>query len=139
MYNKHVVDHPERLPGFVAVLSRLVPAIRSPPRIFQWWDLLQDGYGEALSTEKGLMSESFSGLLNLLSQDNTYSKEETSVPAVNLFVERLISMWMDHWQGPSLRGPADHVEKVVREALVLYGKRKPKVRREEDPSTWQGY
>lgn len=135
VHSKHVANHPERLPGFVALLSQLLPAIRSPSRIFQWWDLLQDGYGDALLTEKGLMTESFSGLLNILSQDDLYPEEGGSVPAVNLFVDRLMSMWMDSWQGPWLRGPADHVEKVVREALLLYGKRKPKVRSVEAPAT----
>lgn len=107
--------------------------IRTPSRIIQWWDRLQDGFGEALSTEKGLMHETLSVLVDLLSGDDLYTGEDGTVPAVNPFIARSISTWMENWRGPSLRGPSDHIEKVVRDGILFYGKRKPKVMPTGDP------
>lgn len=127
IHSKHVAGHPELLSGFIALLSQLLPAIRSPSRIFQWWDLLQAGVGEALLTEKGLASDISCAISNLLSQDDVPSSEEGGAPAFNPFVKRLVSIWMEHFRGPSLGGRADLIEKLALEALTSYGKTKPKV------------
>lgn len=73
------------------------------------------------------MHESLSGLLDLLSQDDLYVGEEGTTSPVNPFVARSISTWMENWEGPLRRGPSGHIAKVVRDAIVFYGKRKPKV------------
>ncbi|SPN97549.1 uncharacterized protein DNG_01060 [Cephalotrichum gorgonifer] len=125
-YNSHVAGHPERLAGFVAVYSRLLPVLRTPSRIMQWWDLLGNAIEVHFSSERGLMSECFSSLLNLLSLDDIQSGEEGSGRVMNPFVRRVMSMWLEHYQGTSLRSSADTIEKSLRDSLVFYGKRRPK-------------
>lgn len=126
VHEKHVAGNPGRLAGFIAVISQLLPAIRSPSRIFQWWDLLKDGFDDNFLSEKDLVPESFSALSNLLSLDDI-QPEEGRDPAVNPFVGRSISMWMEQYQGTSVGKPVDHIEKGTRETLISYGKRQPKV------------
>lgn len=65
-------------------------------------------------------------LSKLLSLDDV-QPEDGRDPAVNPFAGRSISMWMEHCEGISAGKPVDHIEKGVRETLISYGKRHPKV------------
>jgi len=127
IYHKHVQDHPYRHAGFLAILSPLATVISSPARILQWWDLMEDKVAGSFSTEKGLMAESFAALLNLLSIDQVEDEDGRTEVTPNPFVDRLISCWMDKQHLNMDGGSSDHVEKAIRESLVFYGKRKPRV------------
>jgi hypothetical protein len=89
---------------------------------------MEDRVAGSLSTEKGLMSESISGLLNLLSVDPVDDEDGKPEAGPNPFVDRLISNWMDKHHINSDGGSSDHIEMAIRASLVGYGKRKPKVR-----------
>lgn len=88
--------------------------------------MLKDDFDDNFSSEKDLGSESFSALSKLLSLDDVQS-EDGRDPAVNPFMSRAISMWMEHYQGTSAGEPVDYIEKGIRETLISYGKRHPKV------------
>lgn len=127
IYHKHVKDRPSLITGFVAILSRLVPIIKTPARILQWWDLLKDKVEEHFSSERGLMAESSSAVRDLLALDDVGPGDGGMEAVLNPYAERLLRVWIDTYQaGPSKKN-AEPLERSARESLVFYGKRKPKV------------
>jgi hypothetical protein len=126
IYHKYVQDDASKHAGFVAVLSALLGAIRSRARILQWWDLMEDRIAGRLSTEKGLMAESFAALLNLLSVDHIEDEDGRAESSPNPFVDRLILDWMDRHHQHQNEDTSDHLDRAVRESLVFYGKRRPR-------------
>ncbi|PKS09015.1 hypothetical protein jhhlp_003628 [Lomentospora prolificans] len=118
IYQKHVRDRADLLAGFVAILSKLVPIIKTSARILQWWDLLKDKVEEHFSTEKGLMSEASSAIQGLLALDDVGSGDEGSDPAVNPYAERLLRVWVDSYQASPSKKNAEPIERSTREFFV---------------------
>lgn len=127
IWDKVVQDHPEKYAAFLAILRQLRPGLRTPARVFKWWDKLLDPVLDNVGREKGLAREAMEHTLDLLSTDDyddpTAWSEEGLMPLVN----RLLSRWMQLRETqPDLRPSTDLKEQMIKDALMAFGKRDPK-------------
>ncbi|GAB1318958.1 Hamartin protein-domain-containing protein [Madurella fahalii] len=127
VWEKIVKDRPDKYAAFLAVLRELRPALRTPSRIFKWWDKLLDPVLEHVGREKGLAREVMDHTLDLLSADEyddpTAWSEEGLAPLVN----RLLSRWMEvRERQPHFRSSTELKDQMIKEALMAFGKRDPK-------------
>ncbi|KAL2023428.1 hypothetical protein VTK56DRAFT_2785 [Thermocarpiscus australiensis] len=127
IWEKIVKDRPERYAAFIAVLRQLRPGLRTPARIFKWWDKLLDPVLDHVAREKGLAREVMDHTLDLLPADEyndpTAWSEEGLAPLVN----RLLTRWMAIRETQANIGPStDLKEQMIGQALMAFGKRDPK-------------
>ena len=95
--------------------------------ILQWWDKLVEPVLDNLGQEKGLAGEALANIESLLIyQDN---EQEDLGNAANPLAERLVAKWMELFQIVQLEGntTAAFKAKMLRQTLLLFGKKKPKV------------
>jgi hypothetical protein len=127
IWEKVVQDHPEKYAAFLAILRQLRPGLRTPARVFKWWDRLLDPVLDHVGREKGLAREVMDHTMDLLSADEYDDpaawSEEGLVPLVN----RLLARWMEVREAqPDLRPSTDLKEQMIKDALMAFGKRDPK-------------
>jgi hypothetical protein len=94
-----------------------------------WWDLLVDPIMEAMGREKAVAKESFNSILYLALDDGEESTGSTE-SGLNIYADRLLRRWMELCQEwISGDNPmADLKVNLVKEGLMRYGKKDPKVR-----------
>ncbi|KAF3360167.1 hypothetical protein VdG1_01857 [Verticillium dahliae VDG1] len=132
IYNSHVAGQPSRYASFIAIFRRFVTVIRTPARLFQWWDIMGESVEMNAVQEKGLLEESAAGTMDLLMMGDVYEQENKADGAVNPFAERLYLAWMDkHRPIESSQGDESDIgggstERPMREGLIAWGKKKPK-------------
>lgn len=95
----------------------------------QWFDACQ-GFIETAPHDKGMITETVAGLMDVVLLAENYQEASDGEIARNDIIHRLFSLWMERFYPASLAGytNAQHNEKLVREALIQFGKRRPKVR-----------
>ena len=125
IYNKHVKGFSDRLTPFMAVLTPLLPVLRTPERIFVWWDLISKPLLTTHSQDKDVLPIGLSGVVYLIT---TFEPEPDTT---NPFVDRLLSLWLEkydlfHFSDDRV---ADSRERGIRDTLMAFSKKKPKVRR----------
>jgi hypothetical protein len=130
IYQKHVRDYPSRLGAFVSILRSLLPIVRTSSRLLQWWDLLCEPILEQEAQDRGLASESFDAMVEILMSYNSESEDSNADSISNPFAERLLAVWIDKYNpAPGESNSAVELrERRVRDALSAFGKRRPKVR-----------
>ncbi|KAH8735569.1 Hamartin protein-domain-containing protein [Ilyonectria robusta] len=127
IFDKHVKDAPTAFAPWLAILRRLLPALRTPDRIFALWDACAVLSAKA-SPEKDVVNESLASIMDILS----LAEEATEAPEQNIFsnplVDRLLTGWIDKLYPAASEGvaSADYNEKITREALIQFGTRHPK-------------
>ncbi|KAJ0379045.1 hypothetical protein COL26b_002826 [Colletotrichum chrysophilum] len=128
LYEKHVKGTPSKYAVFIHIFRLLVPVLRTPARLFKWWDILNDPVLENFTREKGLMEESHNATLEVLMLGHVDNDDSTAEPTVNPFAQRLLSSWKDKYyktqSGNDLTGESS--ERAIRQALLTYGKKRPK-------------
>lgn len=130
IWDKHVKGAPPKYAAFVHVFRLLVPAIRTPARLLKWWDLLNDPILENFTREKGLMEESHHATLEVLMLDAHEEDDPNEERVVNPFAKRLLSSWLEKYYKIQSESDltAQSSERAIRQALITYGRKKPKVR-----------
>ncbi|KAK3318499.1 Hamartin protein-domain-containing protein [Apodospora peruviana] len=127
IYGRTVHGHPEKYAGFLAILRELRPAIRTPARIFEWWDRLLDPVLEHVDQERGLAKEVLNNTLDLLSIDESDTSIDASQAGLTPFTNRLLSRWMEaRANHPEDVFSVDFKESMVKKALMVFGKKDPK-------------
>ncbi|KAL0472314.1 Hamartin domain-containing protein [Neurospora intermedia] len=127
IYTKNVENQPEKYAAFLAILRELRPAMKTPARIFEWWDRLLDPVLEYVGQEKGLAREVASNTLDLLMIDQFDGSSNSSEASLAPFTERLLSRWMDARASQINCVPmADFKDRMVKKALMAFGKKDPK-------------
>ncbi|VBB83908.1 Putative Tuberous sclerosis 1 protein [Podospora comata] len=127
IWEKIVRDRPERYAAFLVILRELRPVLRTPSRIFKWWDKLLDPVLEHVASERGLAREVLEHTLDLLSTDEHDDPEAWSSGQMLPLVSRLLARWLEIVQSDSSFGPAAELkERMIKDALVAFGKRDPK-------------
>ncbi|KAI8259492.1 Tuberous sclerosis 1 protein-like protein [Colletotrichum sp. SAR11_239] len=128
LYENHVKGTPSKYAVFIHIFRLLVPVLRTPARLFKWWDILNDPVLENFTREKGLMEESHNATLEVLMLGHVDNDDSTAEPTVNPFAQRLLSSWKDKYyktqSGNDLTGESS--ERAIRQALLTYGKKRPK-------------
>jgi hypothetical protein len=129
IYRKHIQDHPNKYAPFLAILRSLRPAIRTPSRLFQWWDTLVEPVLDAISQEKGLAQEAYKNILELVTIDENHGSDAADVAGLTMFANGLLKKWM-HLQDliTSESNSINNIkERLVTKALMIFGKKEPKV------------
>jgi hypothetical protein len=123
---KTVQGYPEKYAPFLALLRPLRPAVRSQNRILQWWDRLSGPVLDHLSQQKGLAKEALASCLSLIVPDST---DETEEQQPSRFADRLFQLWIELSQvkRQGNTNPDPIKANLLRETLLLYGKKQPKV------------
>ncbi|KAM0573885.1 hypothetical protein ACHAP9_001752 [Verticillium nonalfalfae] len=124
IYNSHVAGQPSRYASFIAIFRRFVTVIRTPARLFHWWDIMGESVEMNAVQEKGLLAESAAGTMDLLMMGDVDEQENKADGAVNPFAERLYLAWMDkHRPIESSQGDESDIgggstERPMREGLI---------------------
>ncbi|KAL2877849.1 hypothetical protein SGCOL_006797 [Colletotrichum sp. CLE4] len=128
IWDKHVKGAPPKYAAFIHVFRLLVPAIRTPARLLKWWDLLNDPILENFTREKGLMEESHHATLEVLMLDAHEEDDPNEERVVNPFAKRLLLSWLEKYYKIQSESDltAQSSERAIRQALITYGRRKPK-------------
>ncbi|KAK1782508.1 Hamartin protein-domain-containing protein [Copromyces sp. CBS 386.78] len=127
IYTKNVENRPGKYAAFLAILRELRPAMKTPARIFEWWDRLLDPVLEYVGQEKGLAREVSTNTLDLLAIDKFDESSNSSEASLAPFTERLLSRWMDARASQINCVPmADFKDRMVKKALMVFGKKDPK-------------
>ncbi|KAK3339304.1 Hamartin protein-domain-containing protein [Neurospora tetraspora] len=127
IYTKNVENQPGKYAAFLAILRELRPAMKTPARIFEWWDRLLDPVLEYVGQEKGLAREVATNTLDLLMIDQFDESSNSSEASLAPFTERLLSRWMDARASQINCVPmADFKDRMVKRALMAFGKKDPK-------------
>jgi hypothetical protein len=127
IWEKAVQDHPEKYVAFLTILRLLRPGLRTPARVFKWWDKLLDPVLDHVGREKGLAREVMDHTLDLLSADEYDDPSAWSDEGLVPLVNRLLTRWMELRETqPDLRPSTDLKEQMIKDALMAFGKRDPK-------------
>ncbi|KAH8881004.1 hypothetical protein GQ53DRAFT_832848 [Thozetella sp. PMI_491] len=126
LYEKYVVGKPENLAAFLVVLRCLLPMIRTRTLLLPWCDRLIDPVLDFLPHQKGLANEALGNVTALATMD---SGEEQSINDGGLtpFAGRLMVRWVEvHRAIQSGDERTEFKVRLVRECLMIYGKKDPK-------------
>ncbi|KAF9881794.1 hypothetical protein CkaCkLH20_00940 [Colletotrichum karsti] len=128
IYEKHVKGTPAKYAVFIHIFRLLVPVLRTPARLYKWWDTLNDAVLEHFTREKGLMEESHNATLEVLMLGIPDNDDSTAELIVNPFAKRLLSSWMDKCYKTQSEGDltGESSERAIRQVLITYGKKRPK-------------
>ncbi|AEO66846.1 b6a64ac2-53b1-4850-aa3a-168ef489c3f4 [Thermothielavioides terrestris] len=127
IWEKVVQGRPEKYAAFLAVLRHLHPGLRTPAKIFKWWDKLLDPVLDHVGREKGLAREVMTHTLDLLSADEYDDPAAWGEEGLTSVVDRLLTRWMQVREAqPDLRPSTDLKEQMIKNALMAFGKRDPK-------------
>lgn len=109
-------------------MRELRPAIRSPHKIFEWWNKLLDPVLEHVGREKGLAQELLDHTFDLLSIDQGSDASGWSEGGLVPFINRLLMRWLEvsKEQADSMSPLSDLKERMIREALLIIGKKEPR-------------
>lgn len=127
IYEKSVRSQPARYAPFLAILRGLRPILKSPVRIFKWWDRLLGPLLEHATREKGLAREVLEHTLDVLSVEDAGESTEWSEGGLSGLVGRMMARWMEVCETPEAAHPTNDLkERMIKQALMAYGKRDPK-------------
>lgn len=127
IFDKHVKDKPSAFAPFLNTLRQLLSILRTPARIFAWWDSCSALLAKS-SPEKGVVEASLANIMEIISiaeEDHDGSDSDLSS---NPLIERLFTGWMEKLY-PSVTEALSSLEaneRITREALVQFGKKHPK-------------
>ncbi|KAM5368680.1 hypothetical protein ACJZ2D_009452 [Fusarium nematophilum] len=127
IFDKHVKDTTGAFAPWLAILRPLLHALRTPERIFAWWDSCASLLAKA-SPEKGVVEESLANIMEIISIAEESHEASDADLAANPLIDRLFTGWMEKLYPAATEGIAnlEYHEKITREALVHFGKRHPK-------------
>jgi hypothetical protein len=128
IFDKHVKGNPDSYAAWFGIIRRLLPVLQTQERLLQWFDACQ-GFIDTAPQDKGMITETVAGLMDVVLLAENYQETSDSDGGPNPVIHRLFSLWMDRFYPASVEGRpnAQHNEKLVREALIQFGKRRPKV------------
>ncbi|WDK11506.1 tuberous sclerosis 1 [Colletotrichum graminicola] len=127
-WEKQIKDAPAKYAPFLHIFRLLVPAIRAPARLLKWWDMLHNPVLENITREKDLMEESNLATLEVLMLGTPEDDDSSAEPGINPFAKRLLLAWLERYHKIQSESDlnAQSSERTLRQALITYGKKKPK-------------
>lgn len=128
IWEKSVEESPTTHASWLAILRRLLPALKNPAYLIEWWNRVQEPVLDRLTEDKTLAAEAWANTIAVLTCDDVErggEGEELSQLAV-----RLLNIWM---QSVQLASQEDNSAvyfkaRLVKGGLLSYGKKRPKVR-----------
>ncbi|KAM0563609.1 hypothetical protein ACHAPJ_001334 [Fusarium lateritium] len=127
IFNNHVKDTPGVFAPFLTILRQLLSTLRTPERIFAWWDACAALLSKS-SPEKGVVEESLATIMEIISvAEENHDGADTDLASSPL-IDRLFTGWMEKLYPAATEAltSLEPNEKITREALVQFGKKHPK-------------
>ncbi|KAF4465062.1 Tuberous sclerosis 1 like [Fusarium albosuccineum] len=127
IFDKHVRDTTTAYAPWLAILRQLLSTLRTPERIFAWWDSCAALLAKA-SPEKGVVEESLANIMEIISIAEESNEASDADLASDPLIDRLFTGWMEKLYPAAIEANTnlEYNEKITREALVEFGKRHPK-------------
>ncbi|KAM4064649.1 hamartin protein [Hirsutella rhossiliensis] len=126
IFDKHVKGNAAALGPWIAVLRRLLPALKTPDRILPWFDTYK-GLLDSAGVDKLVVDEAVAALVDVVTVTDTCHTTSPDL-ATNPIIDRLLSIWMTRLYPSLAEGNTSHEynERLVRQALKSFGKKRPK-------------
>lgn len=129
IFDKHVKETPGTFAPWLSILRQVIPILRTPERIFAWWNSCAAIISKA-PPEKDVVTESLGTIMAIMSvaEDESDASDGADL-ASHPLIDRLFTGWMDKLYPAVSEGimSLENNEKIIREALIEFGKRHPKV------------
>ena len=103
--------------------------IQSPERVIMWLDYLRGVLNQRTSNDRAIVNETVRGLMELVTMADEYQDVCEGEVTLNPVMHRLFVGWMDRFYPAFVEGVPDAEcnERMFRDALVQFGKRRPLV------------
>lgn len=113
---------------WLAILRRLLPALRNPTYLVQWWDQMTEPILDHMAQDKNLAKEAWANTLAVLTYDDGVDAAEGQ--GANQIAIKLLKTWMQSFQFSTSDSNSSGTLKatLIRNGLLSYGKKRPKVR-----------
>lgn len=127
IFDKHVKGNASASGAWIGLVRRLLPVLQTE-RILPWFDVMK-GLLDTTTNEKGTVAETVAGLMALVTYADEYQNTSESSAVSNPIVDRLFAVWMERFYPAVSEGKiaVEYNERMIREALLQFGKRRPKV------------
>lgn len=127
IWERNVQDTPSSHAPWLGILRRLLPALRDPTYLTEWWDRVQEPVLDHLADDKSLASEAWANTIAVLTCDDVENPPLSA--ALIQLATRLLRIWMQNVQLANQEGNSSEFLKarLVRGGLLIYGKKRPKV------------
>lgn len=127
IWEKSIEDSPTAQASWLALLRRLLPALKNSAWLVEWWDRVQEPVLDRLAEDTSLASEAGANILAVLTCDDL--DQAADGEGIEQLVVRLLRIWMENIQLASQEDNSSVLlkAKLIRGALLSYGKKRPKV------------
>lgn len=128
IWERSVADAPAAHASWLAILRRLLPALKTSAWLVEWWDRVQEPVLDRLAEDKTLAAEAWANTIAILTSDDI----EQEGDEIGQLVVRILKLWMQNAQLASQEGSSSVMlkAKLIHGGLLSYGKKRPKVRLE---------
>ena len=129
IFDKHVKSNPSAAGAWLGILRRLLPVLQTPERIQQWFDACRGMLTRSTQDKGIILNETVAGFMDLFTLADAYQDIADGQSVSNPIIDRLFDIWMDRLYPGSTAGISnlEHAERMIREALGQFGKKRPKV------------
>ena len=128
IFESHVKGNPEAGVPWIGLLRRLLPVIQTVDRIMIWFDRCK-GIMDTIAHNKGALEEVLAAFMDLITVAEEYHVESDNGSTPNPFIDKLFFVWMSKFHPAYSAGVSgmENNERIVREALNQFGKKRPQV------------
>lgn len=125
-FEKHVRHNPNATGPWMGILRRLQPALQSAEKILFWFDACLQILDNT-PLDKDVVKETVQAMMNTVKVAEFI--QESYEGELNPIIDRFFSIWLDRFYTAVAEGnkAIENNEKLLRDALVHFGKRRPKV------------
>ncbi len=127
-FEKYVKGVPSASGPWIGILRRLLPVLQTPERVLPWFDSYK-GLLDRTGLDKLVVDETVAALMDLVMFMDEYHVRSGGDSATNPIIDRLFSIWINRFYPEVVDEDTSHEynERMVRDALKSFGKRRPKV------------
>lgn len=127
IWEKSIKENTGLYAPWLAVLRRLLPALRDPTYLVQWWDQMTDPVLSHLAEDRSIAKEAWANTLAVLAYDGEV--QEGQEEGASEIATRLLKIWMEksHFAGHEEDPTGPLKAKLIHGGLLKYGKKRPKV------------
>lgn len=133
IFEKHVVSNPAATGPWMGILRRLQWGVQSPEKVLYWFDACQRILDNT-PLEKEVVGETIKAMMNTIAVAEKYQASHENDPGANPIIDRLLAIWTDKFYPAMIEGnkAVENNERMLREALELFGKKRTKVSHYEE-------
>lgn len=129
IFDKHVRGNLAATSAWIGILRRLLPMIQTNERVLTWLESLKGVLSTRPTHDKGIVEETIAALMDLVTLADEYQDVSEGDQTLNPIMHHIFYIWMSRFYPGYVSGLAgmEHNERMFRQALVQFGKRRPQV------------